>query len=632
MRFNALLVACTYCSLLIAAAAAVDRIICSTSAQAGKPLPTLPVAYSVRLEVNEITNNRTVEIHAYVDDRTEKVAVRITSEISSSFSIFNFKTNQLIITQSVTDDDLYNCNVEKIVGDDVFAIFRHLFELNKLDPSNLPKNFQDNIKYLDSSEVHGEIVEGWEICDTINAETNKISLYFSADGWITASGAKHVPVRCNLISQTTQNGKLINNEYLIELSDFDPTPPDYKIFEIPKETYCKGSAYKKDLPKVKDAFSCGIERIDLGAKYPIRLNQYIYYDFKKKLFRLDYFENIKGNPGYLEGQLTQIHDYNTDTAYIIRKNDIKCEMKSIEEISDLYKQIDITKTRLRNNQEILQLDKSKYIYEGQRTVRGILCDVWIAHRDDYPLPKSTLSVWEWYFASDDAVLDIGEREETNFPVRLEIKHDESKTYAVLNFYNYDEDFQLYSTFDIDKCFGVENRLDYSFEIIGSFDSIVNEDEETLKYEIRFSLSEIGKLSPLRLSNIQIDEGENTVVVSFSLLDVPPGNKGNETDLHTAAKKLVDEISNNELVITRSKDKISILEKLSCQKVLLGAMAGLGIGMLIVGGLIGYAVGKFLVKKKKESAFKGMRFENLEKNLSSHNCVLFSDHENEKKCC
>lgn len=604
-----------------------DTTVCQPYKNSGKELPSLPKGYSVRTECNIITENMTIEVHEFYDASLNMSAYKQTEMDGEIYAILNYNTNQFIYIEPSEDGMAKLCQVTEL-SKFVPSFDKQTKESNIIrlvDALNYGKG--TSLMYIKSDILRGEKVQIWKACvyDQALQATFDVSWYFSAEGWRTSSGTRAVPVRMHLVGKTVdKKGNVKRHERIYDYSEFNPKAPDYKVFELHSGSFCKGIKEKKKIPETPMCFSYGMESVSMGAGGNIRSDLYIYYDAEKKLFRMDYVEPEEGAPGYNKGPLTQIHDFNSGVAYLVYKNRGSCDMFPIDQIGEDTVSLNSGKVRMKTSKEFFGFNKKNFIYEGERNVRGIDCDVWIDTRNDWPQKNSSQSIWEWSFSSDEVLANSEANTESSFPVSLEITQPKTEINLLHNIYGVEEDFQNYDKFDISMCFDDLHRLDYQFSIHGSYKSIVRNQEEKFKSIVRMTLSIYASISPLRISNIKVDYDSEDVLVYFSLLDLPKvkGDVKQITlgnNLKDASERIVNGIASKEFKIDLGNGKLVPLKQSTFQQVnnlpsakqgkyKPGDMAGIGLGMLLVGLLAGGLVTKYIIKKRLNDKFKSVKFD------------------------
>ncbi|XP_052257639.1 uncharacterized protein LOC127862518 isoform X2 [Dreissena polymorpha] len=151
---------------------------------------------------------------------------------------------------------------------------------------------------------------------------------------------------------------------------------------------------------------CHVNIPEPGVLPDQTLPEQIYYDFSYQLVRFDYRRRRStGHTTNLVTEIhTEIHDYRTGIAYTMDKTRVNCSVRPIQNASfftSVTQKPDAqVYIHMKAASQLLYLDNKTYSYEGQRTVRGMLCDVYISKRTDFTLPNISInftSTFEFYF-------------------------------------------------------------------------------------------------------------------------------------------------------------------------------------------------------------------------------------------
>ncbi|XP_060599747.1 uncharacterized protein LOC132753324 [Ruditapes philippinarum] len=271
-------------------------------------------------------------------------------------------------------------------------------------------------------------------------------------------------------------------------------------FETPTGVYCPRAKNIKPLPTPTSSFHFTAEII-YGQSIS-RIKEW--YDSDMNLVRYDY-DPLGADRKYGSLPLTQVHDFTTGVAYVIDTLRGNCTATPIANTGFDVRNADPTHVRIRTSKEFFYFDKASYIYEGQRLVRSITSDVWIAQRNDWPRPNSANSTWEWYFAKRNYTTNAP----TSFgnPTRMVLDAGLGQHY-VYNIYNYQENRPMIWSYDISNCFNYTERKDFSFKLPGSYRKTVNGNMEGFRYAIIRAIVKAGTvnkipLSMLRINNVQV---------------------------------------------------------------------------------------------------------------------------------
>ncbi|XP_069975901.1 uncharacterized protein [Penaeus vannamei] len=215
-------------------------------------------------------------------------------------------------------------------------------------------------------------------------------------------------------------------------------------------------------------------------------------------------------------------------------------------------------------------------------------------------------------------------------------------HSIYNIYNYETEPPLTHTLDVSLCYNRATQMrHFIFDLPDDTLSRVNFLRDKLKYASQAALAEAGVVSPLRINRLVLEEHEGSPLrVLFSILEKPDvvGNAPGailENDMKQAASVIDSFISQSRLVIVVHLPAIALhpeepvyvaivpvpgsLKEVdrdgssnygyeTKQPYQSGDMAGLAIGMLLLGGLLGVAVN--MVLQRRASGQMGLPRVNL----------------------
>ncbi|XP_053395706.1 uncharacterized protein LOC123524576 [Mercenaria mercenaria] len=217
----------------------------------------------------------------------------------------------------------------------------------------------------------------------------------------------------------------------------------------------------KPIPKLSGQFSYH-EEITIPNLKAV-FNTHIYYDSDFKLVRYDLVNTQPSPPLFTVDPISTIHDYSSGLSYTLDKKEGNCTIAPITNNS-----FDVGSThnagfvlKMKSPIDLFYLNGT-YRYAGQRTIRGILCDVFEDRRTDFryganPLPQP--AVFQFYFMSNDWQ-EMSEDDGTavnSQPIALIVSSSVGKYTLTYNFYDFSEQHPDLSNFDIRPCY-VGNQL------------------------------------------------------------------------------------------------------------------------------------------------------------------------------
>lgn len=265
-----------------------------------------------------------------------------------------------------------------------------------------------------------------------------------------------------------------------------------------------------------------------------------------------------------------------------------------------------------------------------KNVRGVDCDVYITTRTDWSSSNqnSVNSTWEWYFAGQEWAQSTGQNYDFGMPLMLILKVEGIVT-DIYNIYEYDESDPLIWQFDTSRCYNYTERKDFSFKLQSDYNNTAVKNLQIFKYLTILAVHKATGVSPLRITNINVDYNASNILVTLSLLgttlitgDVPAPAK--QVPLNVAVSRLTAAINNGNLIVPVDVDKLTdpialvakpyslrhttikfSYYKPSAQKTTYktGAVVGLAIGMVILFFVIGFGAVYMFYKRKGGSFVK-----------------------------
>jgi len=329
-------------------------------------------------------------------------------------------------------------------------------------------------------------------------------------------------------------------------------------------------------------------------------------DYDKQLARYDFYD--KGQ------RITDIHDYDTGLSFRRNRYTGVCEVSTLDPNSGEPHQAF----------EFFQFNKQpEFQYVGQRKVRGMVADVWIAPR----LFNGANLTFEWYFMTDGFVVQENLAVEQNEPILLKIQpYGDKKTPTFVQISSFERTRINYFDFDVSECGNTKNEhVKFILESNSYYD--LKEQQQLLKLQVLIMLQKVTTFRLVRLSNLEVifDNGYIFVVVTLlekQIISGNPDKPNNDISLADGVQKLTDSINNDEFTFAfetvdkktfKVRAQAKSLEKLSQNNGRYvftenqittgysgGSLAGFIIGFLLIGLLIGLVGGVFLILRRNVS--------------------------------
>ncbi|KAL5022491.1 hypothetical protein ScPMuIL_001646 [Solemya velum] len=294
----------------------------------------------------------------------------------------------------------------------------------------------------------------------------------------------------------------------------------------------QGHIYKRTLPPLPNEISYRLELTVPSANTIQEAD--IYYDYDANIVRYDSFASNSGPPLYTNSPLTEIHDFNSGIVYTIDKLRGNCTISRIND-NQFDSDTDVSVVfdtgayviKMRTPGQIFYLDNTNYVYAGQKTVRGMLCDVFEGNRSDFQYPginKPFESNFRYFFLSPDwrQVTDNSNTPVTSQPVRLDILGLGVPVAMTYNFFNFQKNIPNLSNFNIGRCFHdrTQRRL-ATISFPGRFYHLVQRSFYDFRRNLRQQLSKTSGASQLRFQDMRLYIGQSGFYATVIILDQEP---------------------------------------------------------------------------------------------------------------
>lgn len=603
---------------------------CSTEKYEGPQLPKLPDQFTVNIEANILQKNYTInlrEVYDYPNNRVmierydpktgEKVRTVINMRDNSSHTYF---ANQTCVVMAINGSQHFGFLVD--------ANSSHLISVKNL------LHFGDELgeKYISGSEtVRGIPVHHWQACLKIPASNGTFLLdyFFSkGEGYYINGILETVPLRAVIngtAKSLSRNGSTSpeyhNFYHIYDFIDFNPGPiQDPSVFEIPVGTFCNNSISSKPLPYVPDHFTVAMEIVSTKPNGDMdRQNQLIYFDNQTKLLRLE-GNLIMPNQGN-NRPLTIIQDFSSNLLYQIDQWEENCTVTMVSSAGPP------DSVPAMSPEKIMDIFKGNFIYQGQKTIRGIICESWADFN------TSTNETKEIFFTKVPGPERLmgGQTGVPPFnhyqPVAINTRpltQAPGDSGVFIHMYNYMTGHPSLDVFDVSSCYSLGHHYSYmAFKTEGNFEKDVLKFRKEFIAALRSAIARGANISGTRVTSILIEQSpdnNNQLRVYFKLLDnqlndVHPSLTG--PSLAQAKLSLQQAVSrglNFDVQYPTFEDNFQVLkgslwetmssesepQKSTISRYSAGSMAGLGIGMLVVGALLGL-LGAFFIYKRVDSS-------------------------------
>jgi hypothetical protein len=406
----------------------------------------------------------------------------------------------------------------------------------------------------------------------------------------------------------------------LDLTFFDSVQPLDPILQITPSKLCSGNASAQvPLPTAPSYFKFKGEQITVVSSEPANI-VYTVEEYTQ-LAQLFIQEQISppsaSSLGNDKSFARMVNDYASGLSFNLDLETGKCRVAPIANGIDSIP-VAGGNVRMRNSKQFFDLDSNQYQYMGVQMIRGIECDTWSAYFLDGQSDHEQDELYIWYFATTNWKKTYNLDVTTALPVALEIQQTIlGNIDTQFNFYEFDTlDYMRIP--DVSLCFNHTNTLNVEFFISASYSKYVAPNLQLFYKSIYQGLIPL-TISALRISSLDIQPAAvDDIVVRFKLLEIIP--------LQTMGTTPTRYTSNNDVYknlntavntgtfnfdITESAGKVTVRARPNSVSLFqdgginnsnsassgysTGAMAGIGIGMIVVGLVLG-VVAVFAVKK------------------------------------
>ncbi|XP_071525809.1 uncharacterized protein [Panulirus ornatus] len=199
-------------------------------------------------------------------------------------------------------------------------------------------------------------------------------------------------------------------------------------------------------------------------------------------------------------------------------------------------------------------------------------------------------------------------------------------HLIYNMYDFQSEPPMMHTIDISSCYNNTQMRSFILDLPPDSLEKVKQERDKLMYSAQRALADVAIVSPLRINKIAIEAGDNRVRLLFTVLEkskvvgTAPGSQL-ESDMATAVQLIRSAVSTSQLVIvvqmkktTSNRGKPSSVSIVAVSNSMVevtrigndysyssskgyqsGDMAGLAIGMLLMGALVGVAINTVMRK-------------------------------------
>ncbi|KAK6989321.1 hypothetical protein BgiMline_012529, partial [Biomphalaria glabrata] len=283
----------------------------------------------------------------------------------------------------------------------------------------------------------------------------------------------------------------------------------------------------KTLPNLPNQFSYRIETVKPQQG---RVSEtFVWYDGNLDIVRYD-SRDPYGDNQYM---MTYIQDFTRGLSYQINQVTGSCKINALgpgafDVVNSKPSPDGNLVVSLKSPQSLFYLSDS-YRFVGQKTVRGILCDIFESSRGDFSVPAlqtSQSSIFKYYFQTSewDYVSPDGTDITHSKPVMLEVEDTTTGFYFAVNFYDFNDQGHSVNYFDTSACYDNDQKNDFLVIFKGqpyhpyldqAYNSFINSAAQLM--------ASWTQLSPMQFQQLRLTYDDNNDVYLFvtSLGNVPP---------------------------------------------------------------------------------------------------------------
>ncbi|RNA35759.1 EF-hand domain-containing D1 [Brachionus plicatilis] len=605
----------TFCNL--------DNIVPDDGEQVSIPSHNSSERFQISAEKNSNKNLFTVEIDEFFDGQSN-IGISINTFIGQKLYTYSYyDQNELLLIQNE------KCKVYKLNESYGLTPF---YVVNSPDGTEHIISelgfFLSNLKiqnaYLGSKNryVRGIPVREWQTClySKKESSTLKVTLSFTNEKlWVPAlsiKGYESIPVQAKI------EYKDKDSNYFTEYISYTQFKPGILLQEEDYFTrsgiYCEGRITKKPLPNIPNSFSLVLQaaQSSVGADSLIGTisTSRLELDYDKKLFRYDY--RLNGI------RYTEIHDRTTNLKYVLDRYHRNCSIQLMQDLS------------IEDNPfELFEFNKDPpFEYVGQRRVRGVNTDVWIAPRGG----EKWNGTWEWHFMADGWIVQESTAIKRNEPLLLLFNlnvpspNGNIKRPIYYHISNFDQTRIDIFDFDVSTCTSLKNQH-LRFSLTSDKYEIMKNNRLSLREGLVNAIKETTQVSYIRISQLEPVFDNGTVYVLFTLIERSTLGTGDQIKLKDAIKSLNDSIISSKLSVSfvdldnknyevkaDGGSLIPLSERNGRYEYSYydikkgyggGEVAGFIIGFLIVGLVVGLVAGIFFIIRRQSITLGPLSFLN-----------------------
>uniref|UniRef100_A0A2C9KTJ4 LolA-like domain-containing protein n=1 Tax=Biomphalaria glabrata TaxID=6526 RepID=A0A2C9KTJ4_BIOGL len=462
-----------------------------------------------------------------------------------------------------------------------------------------------NVSYLGESQSRGIATQKWIICEYFpGLDMTYVTTWDIVDAVqfqlpaVQPTDAEFAPVLPISASTVFQNGSGSEVRQNLDYTHFARIQPDDRHFQIPADLLCANKPNsQKPLPVIPTYFSYKAEQLTIN-EYQTMSQQspdlvYTNVDYRSimGLFVQDYIQTPGRGNSNDKSFLRVVDDFNTGISYELDLTSGVCEVLTISTMRKDAYPLGNGLVRMRSSDEYFDIDSTQYQYMGVHRVRDIDCDTWSTKMTDNKPDHTQNALYTIYFATADWQKKTGFRTIQIIPVMIQVM--QGNTLQQMYIYEFSTDPSKWLP-DLTTCYNPNNTM--NVEVFLKEEYILVQPADNNEIVVRFKLLE--QLNVAGDVGTKPDKVPSKTIIANFVQQVNAGQFFVDLDQDGRVTLYARKGS---VAVTKNTGRFQFIAPKTNNSTGYspGAMAGIGIGMLVFGLVVGVVI-IFLVKKFKKS--------------------------------
>ncbi|KAL4236320.1 hypothetical protein ACF0H5_004707 [Mactra antiquata] len=484
------------------------------------PFPTLPDKYQAVVEGTLADMDYTITVKEYFDLTGNRVALEYMKKGELYNIWFDYNNKQATYYHGS------KCHVDNTLTDSILGNLNAGGSPHIINTAEALHLMNSTIRhYVNRTQIRGITVDQWQAClywPPLHLNFT-LDFYFTVQDWTGPITKHQIPVLAHV--QGLQNGaKTIDHYY--EYTDFRTTIVDFVVFETPAGIVCPGRP-TKPLPPVPNFFHSKTELSTVGESKIYELEYW--YDKDRNIIRTDQRLKYPFVGIQADTPVSIINDYNYGVKYVKNKLTGGCKMMKISDTDpqDFTREYNRTaqaanslwyKVWLKDPGQFLKTD-GNFTYTGQRSVRGLKCDLYSGTRQ-FGNNIAFFASYQYYVLAEGSSMypDDGSSISKRVPVQLVITNEKDGIGVIETITQFSTDKPKMSAFDVSTCYPYNSSIVLNLRFQGSYKTGLHDE---LIESAHTALSSAMLVSPLRVQDVRLNYDNSIIYISAKLMDRSP---------------------------------------------------------------------------------------------------------------